>query len=169
VYRQALRNNCRLLALVVLPAAWTGAPVAYPQTRAFDPKNYPDAKRGDTVDVLHGKQVADPYRWLEDEQSDQTQAWLDAQDQLTQITLARLDSLKRQVAAELEAVYGVDSVSNIRPYGNRYYFTRRAGLENHAKVYVRENDYHGEPKVAINPKPLARRLTDRLRQVRQRF
>jgi prolyl oligopeptidase len=151
VYRQSLHKNCRLLALVALTVTLIGASPAYPQARAFDPGDYPPARRGDTVDVLHGVKVADPYRWLEDEQSEQTQAWLEAEDQLTQTTLAPLAGLKKQIVTELEAVYGVDSVSNIRPYGSRYYFTRRAGLENHAQVYMHAGDYKAEAEVVINP------------------
>ncbi len=121
------------------------------QSQTFDPKSYPPAKRGDTVDVLHDTKVADPYRWLEDEQSDETQAWIDAQNKLTQTTLARFANLKKQIAAELEAVYGVDSVSNLHPHMQRYFFTRRTGLENHAKVYMCESDYRATPRVVINP------------------
>ncbi len=151
MYRQLLCDSRRLAVLALLPVALIGVSAAYPQTHTFDPKDYPAAKRGETVDELHGVKVADPYRWLEDEQSAETQAWVDAQNDLTQSTLARFADVRKQVAAELEAVYGVDSVSNIRPYRNRYYFTRRTGLENHSKVYMSEDDYRATPKVAINP------------------
>ena len=149
--RQSLGDRHRFAVLTILVVVLLDAPAAYPQTYTFDPKDYPAARRGETVDELHGVKVADPYRWLEDEQSPETQAWVDAQNDLTQSTLARFADVRKQVAAELEAVYGVDSVSNIRPYRNRYYFTRRTGLENHSKVYISEDNYRATPKVAINP------------------
>ena len=44
--------------------------------------SYPDAPREDLVETIHGRQVADPYRWLEDRDSDETKAWLAAQEEL---------------------------------------------------------------------------------------
>ena len=124
---------------------------AVARAQSFDPRNYPAARRGDTVDVLHGEQVIDPYRWLEEEQSEESQAWITAENELTRTTLARFATLQEQVAGELEAVYGVDSVSNLFPYGRCYFFRKRAGLENHAKIYVRTGEYHAAPRVVINP------------------
>ncbi len=138
--------SCRnlLIALLVVSA------VSF-QSYADERLTYPAASRGDTVDVLHGVRVGDPYRWLEDEQSEQAQAWVDAQNRLTEGLLARFDKAKKAVAAQLEAVYGVDSVSNIHPHGQRYFYTKRAGLENHRKIYVYEGDRRDEARVVLNP------------------
>ncbi|MFH1748997.1 MAG: prolyl oligopeptidase family serine peptidase [Planctomycetota bacterium] len=117
----------------------------------FDPTQYPASRRGDTVDTLHGQTVADPYRWLEDEQSPETQAWLTAQNQLTHETLARFNGVRARIARELEAVYGVDSISNFYPHKKRFFVMKRAGLENHARIQVREGDYRAEPHVVLDP------------------
>lgn len=117
----------------------------------FDPAQYPESPRGDVVDVLHGVSVADPYRWLEDEQSPAVQDWLTAQNALTAETLRPFEKVKAEIAAQLEAVYGVDSVSNLSPYGERYFFMKREGLENHAKIFVREGSYTGDARVVLNP------------------
>jgi prolyl oligopeptidase len=119
--------------------------------RGFDPADYPKTPTGDTVDVLYGVSVADPYRWLEDEDSDATKAWVDAQNVLTERTLAPFAAEQQKIAAELEAVYGVDTVSNLFPHGRRYFLMKRAGLENHARIYVREGDYRGEDRVVLDP------------------
>ncbi|UCG34367.1 MAG: S9 family peptidase [Phycisphaerales bacterium] len=131
-----------LTALVLTSCARSGG---------FDPSLYPPARRMDTVDVLHGASVPDPYRWLEDEQSRETQDWIDEQNSLRQRTPARFASVRDQVAAELQAVYGVDSVSNIIPHQKRYFFMERTGLENHARLMVRESDLAAEPRVVLNP------------------
>jgi prolyl oligopeptidase len=118
---------------------------------SFDPSQYPPARRGDVVDVLHGTKVPDPYRWLEDEQSPETQTWIDQQNALRERVLGRFVSVRDQIAAELQAVYGVDSVSNIVPHQNRYFFTKRTGLENHPRLMVREGDVTAEPRVVLDP------------------
>ena len=133
---------CTCLAL--MPSGCTHA-------RPFDPACYPAAARVEVTDTLHGVTVADPYRWLEDERSPETQAWVDQENELTQKTLARFAGLRRQIARELEAVYGVDDVSNIFPHGERFFCMKRAGLENHAKVCVCDGDYHGTQQVVIDP------------------
>ena len=46
--------------------------------------DYPEATRGDAVDAYHDVEVSDPYRWLEDEASDETQAWLAEQDRIAE-------------------------------------------------------------------------------------
>jgi prolyl oligopeptidase len=121
------------------------------QRQAFDPKRYPATKRDDTVDMLHGVEVPDPYRWLEDEQGVATQAWIEQQNELTHATLARFAAVRKEIARELEAVYGVDSVSNLFPRASRFFLMKRAGLENHAKLLVCEGDYRADPRVVINP------------------
>jgi len=145
---------CRAL----LPVRWairlsllSVASLSCSQSIRFDPAGYPASPRVDTTDVLHGVEIADPYRWLEDEASPEAQGWIDRQNALTRSTLDPLARVRRQIAAELEAVYGVDSVSNLTPRGRRYFFRKRAGLENHARLHVREGSYQADPRVVIDP------------------
>jgi prolyl oligopeptidase len=51
---------------------------------------YPKARRGDQVDDYHGLKVPDPYRWLEDSDSPETRAWIDAENKITQAYLAQI-------------------------------------------------------------------------------
>lgn len=141
----------RHVTVAFLPAVLTLGLASCGQPQGFDPDEYPTAKRLATMEVLHGVAVFDPYRWLEDEQSDETQAWVEQQNSLTRKTLARLAKVRQEVAGELEAVYGVDSVSNFYPYQDHYFLTKRCGLENHAKLLVCQGDYRAEPGVVIDP------------------
>ena len=141
----------RLVVLVASLAVLAVALTSCSQSPTFDPAAYPPAERGDVVDVLHGVEVPDPYRWLEDEQSDETQAWVSQQNKLTHTTLAHFSRLQKEIAAELEAVYGVDSVSNLHPRQKRYFLKKRAGLENHPKLLVREGDHRAKDRVALDP------------------
>ena len=142
---------CAKLAFAALSAAGLAVLAGCAHAHGFNPADYPESRRTDTVDTLHGVQVADPYRWLEDEQSEETQDWIEQQNALTEKTVAQFAGVQAQIASELEALYGVDSVSNIVPCGERFFFTKRDGLENHSKVYVREGSYTAEPRVVINP------------------
>ncbi len=108
---------------------------------SFNPSAYPHTPTVNQINVMHGRWVEDPYRWLEDENADQVKSWVRRQNDLTKKTLAPLESNKKRIARELEKVYGVDAVSNLYPYGDRYFYSKRAGLENHSSIYVR----HGSP------------------------
>ena len=72
------------------------------QQNTFD---YPETARADTVDTLHGIQVPDPYRWLEEIDSDQTQAWIAEQNRLTFDYLSQIPARarKRHSSAPSEA------------------------------------------------------------------
>jgi len=110
--------------------------------------SYPDAPRQDISQVLHGHLVADPYRWLEDAGSDQTRAWLEAQDELYAQVLATLPGRER-LAARLTELLGAGMVSAPAWRGDRQLFMRRAADQEHAVLYTAAG---GEPeRVLIDP------------------
>ncbi len=109
---------------------------------------YPDAERLDLVEILHGHQVADPYRWLEDAQDPRTQAWSAAQDAVTR---ERLDALpgRDRFAAELRELLSAGSVSAPLWRAGRSFFTRREPGQEHAVLHLREAD--GAERVLLDP------------------
>ena len=113
--RYAIRRICRQTAVLASIGTLSLLTACAPRGD-FNPANYPESRRADTADTLHGVSIADPYRWLEDEQSDETQAWLDKQSALTETTLTRFADLQAQVASELEAVYGAVSYTHLRAH-----------------------------------------------------
>ncbi len=117
----------------------------------IEPARYPKARREDVVQVMHGTRVEDPYNWLEEEESAETQAWVAAENRLTHDVLAPFEKQQEAIARELEAVYGVDSVSNLQPYADRYFFAHRAGLENHSRIFVRVGSYKAEAELVLDP------------------
>ena len=66
-----------------ITAATCAAILASTALVAQQPLQYPVAKKGDQVDVYHGTKVADPYRWLEDDMSPETAAWVEAENKVT--------------------------------------------------------------------------------------
>ena len=114
--------------------------------------DYPAAHRLDQVDLLHGKPVADPYRWLEDPDSAETKSWSAAQDALTRgwlDTRPGRAGLRRRLG-ELVRV-GVVSVPALR--GERAFFLRRSGDQEHPVLLVREPD--GAERSLIDPARLS--------------
>ncbi|MBW3613817.1 MAG: prolyl oligopeptidase family serine peptidase [Actinobacteria bacterium] len=119
---------------------------------------YPDAERLDLVEVLHGRAVADPYRWLEDPADPRTQRWSREQDVLLRAALEEVpgrDSLRARLAALLPGLVGLPTV-----LGPRMFFRRRAPQQEHA-VYVVREDGQGE-RVLIDPAAIDPTLTTTL-------
>ena len=97
--------------------------------------SYPDAPREDLVETIHGRQVADPYRWLEDPDSDRTRAWLAAQQNL----YARYEATvpgRDKLTERLGELLGAGEVSPPAWRGERQFFTRRAPGQEHAVLYT---------------------------------
>ena len=112
---------------------------------------YPEAARLDLVEDLHGFQVADPYRWLEDAEDPRTREWSDAQDALTRQVLAALP-LRKAFARRLEQLVHAGSVGVPVWRGQRAFSLRRDPGQEHAVLRVREPD--GELRVLVDPMAL---------------
>lgn len=109
---------------------------------------YPAARRLDLVEDLHGRSVADPYRWLEDAAADETEAWSTAQDALyaeyrirvTAGDLAHGPLSTGPLSDRLAALLGAGFVGAPVWRGDRRFFARRTGEQEHAVVVVAEPD-----------------------------
>jgi prolyl oligopeptidase len=109
----------------------------------------PPPTRVETVkETLHGVMIADPYRWLEDQNSPETRAWIDAQIQYTQSYLARIP--RERLKSRLTELRRVDSVGTPTLRGNRYFFTRRLKQENRISICMRVG-FSGKDEVIVNP------------------
>ncbi|GAA2114253.1 prolyl oligopeptidase family serine peptidase [Actinomadura alba] len=96
---------------------------------------YPAAQRQGIVEDLHGHQVADPYRWLEDPQSDDTKKWLAAQDELFHQSVDDLPGRER-LRARLTDLLGSGSIGAPVWRGDRRFFVRRTAEQEHAVLYT---------------------------------
>ncbi len=110
---------------------------------------YPQTKRLDLVETLHGRSVADPYRWLEDDNSKETAEWVKAQNAVTNSYLAKL-TVREELKARLTELMNYERFSLPTPKGGRYFYTRNDGLQNQAVVYVSKG-LGAEAKVLIDP------------------
>ncbi len=115
--------------------------------------NIPQTRRDDTIEDFHGTQVADPYRWLEDAASAETQAWSEAQDAVTRAYLATLTERER-IQVRLTELYDYPKYTVPSKRGDRYYFSKNTGLQNQFVLY-RQDTLNGEATLVLDPNTLS--------------
>ncbi|MBX7080605.1 MAG: prolyl oligopeptidase family serine peptidase [Nannocystaceae bacterium] len=150
------------LALACTPkGAATDPPPADPSARGgMDPIvppaepaiAYPEAARGDVVDRYHGVAVADPYRWLEEMDSPQTRAWIDANNALTQAHLDKI-AARPKLLARLEALWDFERWGVPTREGDALVVARNDGLQNQSPIYVL--DAKGTERLLLDPNTLS--------------
>jgi prolyl oligopeptidase len=110
---------------------------------------WPATRRDDVVDTLGGVAVADPYRWLEDEQSPEVQAWIASQDEYARGVLRALPG-RDALAARFRALYYADSVSPPVQRGARLFYVRTLADKDKGILCWREGAA-GPEKVLLDP------------------
>ena len=109
---------------------------------------YPETQKGNQIDVYFGEKVADPYRWLEDDRSDQTKAWVIAQNKTTFNYLDQIP-YRGQLKEKLEKIWNYEKVGAPFKEGEYTYFYKNNGLQNQYVIY-RFKDKN-EPEVFLDP------------------
>ena len=84
---------------------------------------YPATRSDSIVDTLHGVQVADPYRWLEDEKASEVQAWMTAQNRLTRNWLTKVP-VRDALAQRFRELFYQEAITPPIHRGNRYFYIR---------------------------------------------
>ncbi|MDT8414977.1 MAG: prolyl oligopeptidase family serine peptidase [Flavobacteriaceae bacterium] len=110
--------------------------------------NYPVTKKADSTTTFFGETVADPYRWLEDDLSNETAAWVDAQNK---VTFGYLDQIpyRNTIAQKLEKIWNYERISAPFEEGDYTYFTKNDGLQNQSVVYRKKGE--SEAEVFLDP------------------
>jgi len=114
---------------------------------------YPIAKKTDTVDVYFGHQVADPYRWLEDDNSPETEAWVEAENKITFEYLSKI-SFREQLKDYLKDVWNYPKYRVPFKKGNRYFLFKNDGMQNQDVLYMM-NDPEDDPELLLDPNTLS--------------
>jgi prolyl oligopeptidase len=131
----------RRLSFVSIAALFTwgcAGPTQYPDR----PLAYPKANKVDQVDDYHGTKVADPYRWLEDDNSIETRSWVDAENKVTFGYLNEIPA-RAKIKRRLTKIWDYEKYGVPFKEGGRYFFTKNDGLQNQAVVYSAER-YAGQ-------------------------
>lgn len=120
---------------------------------------YPVTEKSDHVDTYHGVEVADPYRWLEDDTSKATGAWVEAQNK---VTFGFLDKIewRKDLKQRLESLINYERISAPFREGPYEYFYKNTGLQDHSVLYRRPRDQKdAEPEVYLDPNTFSKDAT----------
>ena len=110
---------------------------------------YPATRKTDTVTDYHGTKVADPYRWLEDDRSEETKAWVTAQNKVTFDYLHKIP-YRADWQKRLEEIVNYPKYSSPTPKNGYYYFYKNDGLQNQSVLY-RQKGLNGQPEIVLDP------------------
>src|SRR5437773_9197811 len=114
---------------------------------------YPPARKGDVVDDYHGTKVADPYRWLEDVDSPDTRAWVEAENRVTFAYLEQIPERER-IRRRLTELWDYPKYGAPFKKGGRYFFFKNSGLQNQSVLYT-QGSLIAEPEVLLDPNTLS--------------
>ncbi len=144
------------LILMTLMAASIGS---FGQSQKGNSIQYPQTKKGETVDAYFGTNVADPYRWLEDDKSAETGSWVKAQNEVTYDYLSRIpfrDALKTR----MEKLWNYEKIGPPTKEGNYTYYSKNNGLQNQSVMY--RKDAKGVETVFLDPNTFSKKGTTSL-------
>ena len=123
------------------------------QQKKIEPVQYPETKKCDTVDNYFGTAVPDPYRWLEDDYSEETANWVKAQNAVTQQFLSQIP-YREQMKSHLMDIMNYPKEGAPWKKGDRYFFYRNDGLQNQSVLYYK-NTLDGEAVELLDPNKLS--------------
>ena len=140
----------RLFGLFSVIAAVAWGTASTPSAVAADrAAAYPPTRVESVWDQIHGVEVADPYRWLEDAKSPEVQQWMDAQDSLARAMLRALPH-REKIAARLRELSYIDVIDAPLKRGKRYFYKRRNAKQEKSVLYCREGK-KGAERALLDP------------------
>ena len=104
--------------------------------KMLKPLTYPTTRKGDQVDNYHGVTVADPYRWLEDLDSEETRNWVESQNKLTNGFLNDIP-VRAKIRERLTRLWNYERFGVPFREGKNYFYSRNSGLQNQSVLYTR--------------------------------
>lgn len=114
---------------------------------------YPVTAKTDVADVYFGEKVADPYRWLENDTSAATTAWVQAENKVTNAYLSKIP-FRKALLKRLTDVANYEKIGTPFKKHGKYYFFKNDGLQNQSVMYV-QDALNSEPRVFLDPNKLS--------------
>ena len=129
--------------------------VPMPQAEGLQNENivYPATRKGDVIEVLHGHTIPDPYRWLEDPNTPETAAWVEAQNK---VTFAYLEKIEKRgaIRERLTKLWNYERYGVPSRHGAWTIFSKNDGLQNQAVIY-KTKALSATPEVLLDPNTLS--------------
>ncbi len=122
---------------------------SYAQTKI----EYPQTRKVEQTDDYHGTRISDPYRWLEDDNSAETKAWVEAQNKVTFAYLNKIPE-RAKIKARLTELWNYERYSAPFEQGGKYFYTKNDGLQNQSVWYVAES-VNDKGRVLLDPNKLS--------------
>ena len=121
---------------------------------AYCQVQYPKTKKVTQTDDYFGTKVPDPYRWLEDDNSTETKAWVESENKVTRDYFSKIP-FREQVRKRLEEMWNYPKYSSPFKEGAYYYFYKNDGLQNQSILY-RQMGLNGTPEIFIDPNKMSK-------------
>jgi len=115
---------------------------------SFGQIKYPETKKGETVDVYFDTKVSDPYRWLEDDKSAETGAWVKAENEVTYGYLDKIP-FREELKKRMEKLWNYEKIGAPYKEGKFTYYSKNNGLQNQSVVY--RKDQNGKEEIFLDP------------------
>ncbi len=147
MFRARLTLSLLLLAAVAL--CYQSGFVTSAQRMLAPPKTRID----NVKENLHGVEIADPYRWLEDQDSPETRAWINEQNQYSQTVLSTLPG-RDAIHKRLEQLLKINIIGIPSMRGDRYFYSKRLATQNQSVIYMRAG-LSGKEEVLIDPNQMS--------------
>jgi prolyl oligopeptidase len=114
---------------------------------------YPETKKTDQIDTYFDVQVKDPFRWLEDDNSEETAAWVKTENE---VTFSYLDKIpyRNKIKDRITELWNYEKESTPWKEGGYYFFTKNDGLQNQSVYYIMK-DLNSEPELFLDPNKLS--------------
>ncbi len=152
-----MRRKMTLLISAIIVLAVSACQNQAPKQIAL---TYPETKKVDQVDDYFGTEIADPYRWLEDDNAEEVKAWVEEQNSATFSYLENIP-YRDKIKSRIEELYNYPKYSSPMRAGDYYFFYKNDGLQNQSVIYVQKG-LDGEPEVFIDPNALSEDGTVRI-------
>jgi prolyl oligopeptidase len=151
-----MKKNLSLVffAIITLIATYSQA--------QYEKMKYPETRKGTVVDNYFGTEVADPYRWLEDDRSAETEAWVIEQNKVTRSYLEKIP-FRDQIKERLTKIWNYEKYTAPTRYGDYNYFYKNDGLQNQYVLYRQKGDE--DPEVFLDPNRFSKDGTTSLSSV----
>ena len=144
---------------IILVMAVTTSIATFSQNQKMETLTYPETKKTATTDTYFGTEVNDPYRWLEDDKSEETAAWVKEENKVTFDYLSKIP-FRNKIKERMEKLWNYEKVSAPFKEGDYTYFYKNNGLQNQSVLY--RTDKSGKESLFLDPNTFSKDATTSL-------